>query len=508
MKDTYGWKDKDWEDFLKRNQELQDLFNLETTGELTTDQFHDRLRGLTQIGKLDETASYIRGASMMNGLLTNGEFDNVGFGEALKGPFGEENVAFLREFEYGKIALQEFTEQSEVSKDTIEKLFNEINIAGVRSLRKFGDATKDVSEIAANLNSGLKSHNETMKQFRGALGGILNSQYNRNSFRKGNRSGNILESIKEQTGFTKEMAKSKKYRDEVLSAIDQQELVDKQTIETYGNGIFTNLQEGLTDYLQNNPITIDNGLQVDISGGGEVNMSMEQVESQLGAYLTEEQQHFIALLKEAGVSAHAKVTLQDDKAEIVWVIDDLGSGSRGGGGGGGGGGKSAAQKLIEELKKEKAITDHRLKMLQFEETKYKNAGELTNVNRLLVQENDLRLELIDEYTEAIDKLKEQMSKTEKGSDDWYALREAILSYEESIAECNNAIADNTRTFMENLQAIRQTRIALEDTVEGEINERIQKQRDMLAGTVSMQDIILEAIRARYQEEWDRQVPAD
>ena len=230
---------------------------------------------------------------------------------------------------------------------------------------------------------------------------------------------------------------------------------------------------------------------------------MDQIKSQFGAYLTTEQQNFIAMVEAAGMQAHAEATADGNgNFQLKFIIDQLGSGKKSGGGGGGGGGKSAAQKLIEQIKREKEISDHRLKMLQYSESYYEGRGETTNVNRLIGQENDLRYELIGEYEDAIDKLTKQMSQTKKESDDWYALREAILSYEEAIEECNNAIDENNRKIKENEQEIRKTRTALEDVTDAEIKNRIQRERDMLDGTVSMQNMILDAIKARYQEEWD------
>ena len=200
-----------------------------------------------------------------------------------------------------------------------------------------------------------------------------------------------------------------------------------------------------------------------------------------------------------------KVLLEEGPDSIVGkiVFNELsGKSNRGSRGGGGGGGKSDAQKLIEQIKREREISDHRLKMLQYSESYYEGRGETTNVNRLIIQENDLRYDLIGEYEDAIDKLTKQMSQTKKESDDWYSLREAILSYEEAIEECNNAIDENIRKLRENQQAIRKTRIDLENDVDAEIKNRIQRERDMLDGTVSMQNMILDAIKARYQEEWD------
>ena len=60
------------------------------------------------------------------------------------------------------------------------------------------------------------------------------------------------------------------------------------------------------------------------------------------------------------------------------------------GGGGGSKEKSAAQKLLEQLKMAKELDDHRIKMVQYQETKYQNADEIGNYAKMLELENKLQ----------------------------------------------------------------------------------------------------------------------
>ena len=53
----------------------------------------------------------------------------------------------------------------------------------------------------------------------------------------------------------------------------------------------------------------------------------------------------------------------------------------------------------------------------------------------------------------------------------------------------------------NEENIRKVRMSLENTIDKEIKDRIRLEREMLAGTVTVQNSILGAIRARYQNEW-------
>lgn len=175
-----------------------------------------------------------------------------------------------------------------------------------------------------------------------------------------------------------------------------------------------------------------------------------------------------------------------------------------GGGGGGGGGKSesAAEKLVNRVKKGEELYSHQLKMIQYDQTKHQNAGELTMYGNELQREIDLEKAYLPALQKNINAMKSEMNSVSKGSEDWYKLREALFHAEEQYAEISNTIKDNEQKLKENREAIRQTRIALEDLLTSQIEERIKKQRDMLAGTVDMQSIILDAIRQRYQDEWD------
>ena len=176
----------------------------------------------------------------------------------------------------------------------------------------------------------------------------------------------------------------------------------------------------------------------------------------------------------------------------------------GGGGGGGGGGKkeSAAEKLVNRVKKGEELFNHQLKMIQYQETKHQNAGELTMYGNELQREIDLEKAYLPALQENIKAMKSQLGSVSKGSEDWYKLREALFNAEEQYDEITNTIEENKKKLKENQEAIRQTRIALEDLLTSQIEERIKKQRDMLAGTVDMQSIILDAIKKRYQDEWE------
>lgn len=77
-----------------------------------------------------------------------------------------------------------------------------------------------------------------------------------------------------------------------------------------------------------------------------------------------------------------------------------------------------------------------------------------------------------------------------------------MQYEEAIVDLDNQIEANTKLLEENAEAIRQTTAALQDAIRKEIEAKIHEEKNMLAGTVNMQKEIMEAIKNRYQKEWD------
>lgn len=181
---------------------------------------------------------------------------------------------------------------------------------------------------------------------------------------------------------------------------------------------------------------------------------------------------------------------------------DLGEAKKSGYRGSGGSKKSAADKLIAKQKEGGTLYDHQIKMVQYEETKYQNASELTNYGKMLQEEIKLEKSYLPVLESNISALKAQLDRTKTGSEDWYKLRDAILDAEEKYSDITNTIADNTRKLEENEQAILKLHTDLESAVVDEIEARIQSELDQLNGTVSMQNTVLEAIKQRYRDEWD------
>jgi len=171
-------------------------------------------------------------------------------------------------------------------------------------------------------------------------------------------------------------------------------------------------------------------------------------------------------------------------------------------GGSGGSKKSDADKLVERLGHGQSLYEHQIKMVQYEQTKYENADELGNYGRMLEEEIKIEQAYLPVLESNIAALRNELSEVKEGSEDWYKLRDAILEAEEQYADINNTIDENEKKLKENQQAILKLHTDLEEIVVGEIELRIENEKEMLDGSVSMQDIILNAVKQRYQDEWD------
>ena len=96
-----------------------------------------------------------------------------------------------------------------------------------------------------------------------------------------------------------------------------------------------------------------------------------------------------------GFEGHIQITEGENGVKAEFVITGLGTGRKsGGGGGGGGGGKSAVEKLLENQEKENKLYEHKIKMIQFEETRYENMDELKNQAIMIQHEIDAEQELV------------------------------------------------------------------------------------------------------------------
>ena len=166
--------------------------------------------------------------------------------------------------------------------------------------------------------------------------------------------------------------------------------------------------------------------------------------------------------------------------------------------------KSKIDYYLEKMDRAQSNRTHALTMIQYEETKYQNAGELSNYGIMLEKENEQRQKNIKALERDIALLNEELDQVEEGCKQYQRLIDAIKKKEEAIAADSNAIEKNNKLLEENQNKIKQTRKTLEDQVDAEIKKRKEQAKTELNATVALQNQILNTIKERYRQEWDLQ----
>ena len=145
---------------------------------------------------------------------------------------------------------------------------------------------------------------------------------------------------------------------------------------------------------------------------------------------------------------------------------------------------------------------HNLKMIQYEETRYQNKGELTNYGSMLEMDTSIQRERAANIRNHIEDLKAQQDEAKNYPELYDKITKEIYKWEEALSQTNNTIEKNEDLLKKNEEAIRKAKQAVENIVDKEIRTRIQKERDMLSATVSIENTIVDVIRKRYQSEWE------
>lgn len=455
--------------------------------------FADALMNNNQqgVGMLDES---------MRSIYTNGDATSEMLW-AVSAALGEHDLGFSslnwwsKGYEEACAVLEDLGLTAEGVKKAMSDLNDELGIEGIRTSQKYGASTEDVISNMSQWGDTAKKTASALKTLNSTVVEAQNNQYYRDKYRSGAIDDETIKAIAEQTGFDESDV-----RDRKQAVKDMLDITEAADLEEINNQIDALNEIAAQDITISAPtITmLDNGT-----------VDLQTVLSQMEAAAAEQLLASYNSLIESGYEVKLETYDKGDGtmgARIVPISNNIksiqGKKKSGSGGGGGGSGKSAAAKLIEEQDHETTLREHIIKMIQYEETRYQNADELTNYGIMLqheIDEEERQTKVIEQNIEA---LKSQMAQTSKGSDDWYSLREAILKAEESLAEMNNTIDENKKKLKENEQAILKLHTDLEQEVKGEIETRISEERDMLDGQVSMEETILEAIRNRYEEEWE------
>lgn len=371
-----------------------------------------------------------------------------------------------------------------------------ISDAKIRDLEKYNENLDELATLLTQLGKGGKNAADAMQTINSKMD---QNRYNRwalNQYKSGDRSETVTKQLSSGFGIDQAELKeaSKSSADFFIKSMEQE--LEGQTTELNNTASIV-LNEMWQDVQQTLPETIDVTEYIGIGGVFDVSGFLAACQ-EAGVEIDA---GFAALLANAAAhSATLRLTADGNKLSI----DVSGTSAKPKSSGGGGGGKSDADKLVDKIKKGQALYEHRVKMVQYKQTEYTNADELTNYGRMIEKEMEIEQSYLPVVQENIQKLKEQMAKTKVGSDDWYTLRDAILSAEETYEEINKTLDENKKKLEENQQAILKLHTDLEDSVTEEIKNRIQKERDMTDGAVTMQETILNAIKNRLSEEWELQ----
>lgn len=481
-------------------------------GVISWDDFTNRMTQSSGYGSLNKDTAFEDYSSVLR-TYAGDNFENGEFNYDVEGfrQFIAENgdttgfVDWMQNLEYGSEVLQHFGEDSEEATGYMNKFIASFKESARNNAKEWGEDTADISENVKSLGRNARTTATT-------VGSLITrmTKLNDQSFAASKARGKTGAQLDQQTrgilasamGLD-ESALKKMSKAEIEGLADMVENSANEEFSAVGNIVAEKFEEVVNQHLADKDITISQAVKFDLNGDGQLDFS--EIEAACRA-MSEEELATLAGFAGEIATLTAKYTQNGQQITVENVLTSLlggkGGGYRGGSGGGGGGGKSAAQKLLEDIKREKQLRDHEIKMIQYQETKYANAGELGNENRMIELENEAQKRLIQTLEEAIKKTKEQMSQTKKGTDDWYSLYESVLQYEEGIEEATQAIQDNIEKMKENEKEILKMHTALEQSVLEEIETRKQMERDMLAGSVSMQDMIVEAIRERYRKEWE------
>ena len=375
------------------------------------------------------------------------------------------------------------------------KAFAAIDEKAIKNQLKFNDALDETVSLLAQIKKGGSDAASAMQTMYSKTEKLANAKWAISQYKSGQRTDLVTSTLAsnfegvDQTSLKYASAEAADMYVKTFEASLEDKTDDMETV------LGTNLTEALAELNLDDSVIVPS---IDLSTGA-INIS-----------------GFVDALNETGDSASAAFaslvqSLASLGAEFFIDLTDHSVQVKLGGmksstphSSGGGGGKSDADKLVDKIKKGQALYEHRVKMVQYKQTEYTNADELTNYGRMIEKEMEIEQSYLPVVQENIQKLKEQMAKTKVGSDDWYTLRDAILSAEETYEEINKTLDENKKKLEENQQAILKLHTDLEDSVTEEIKNRIQKERDMTDGAVTMQETILNAIKNRLSEEWELQ----
>lgn len=335
-------------------------------------------------------------------------------------------------------AISKYYGSVEAAIEATETWDKELDAQAIKLQDKYGDATEEVASAYLNLKGSTKQATAQMKTFNQSVSAVMNNQYYRNLWRKGDRGKNTKDAIAGMLGVDSTQLDTLG-EDYVNRMLESMEKVDLSQINTDAAAIAESMSKTLTDAMKANPVQLE-AAGIDVSSGP-VNLNFDQALSDLAGLLGPYEEQFLALLQQFGLEGQVVVSDNGNgglKTEII--VNKLGGGKKAGGGGGGGG-KSKADKLLEAQKHRIEAIQHENNMLEIEAEDYARANNVTAYESTVDRQIEGQEKLRAAYRQNIAEIKQMMSNVKEGSDEWYKLVEALYSAEEAYAKVASAIDD-------------------------------------------------------------------
>lgn len=511
-----GWylqqnaSNEDWKTFFDNNALIHAAFRSygENEGVIDREQMLALINNALYGGSKDADFYDISASSILGDDYEEGGLDwqqileqyaqlkNTDIGEALIGSLeeteeGADLINLLND------ALKDGAVNAEEAELALKAYTDAMGARNLNQLTKYDKANQKIVKtfeaLAAGGSDAASAYDDLMTSTRN----LSNADWALNQYKSGARSDKVTDILSSQFGLDKNTLK-KASKADAEAMIKTMEMAYDEQFETLKKNFDYNFSD-ISDYVAQAQANTGGEFNVkDYVVNGKVNISaLLKAFSEAGVIVD---QTWAAVVQAMAASATFAVNADGDQVKLD-ITDIKGTGS-GYYGGGGGSKKSSADKLVERLGHGQNLYEHQIKMVQYEQTKYENADELGNYGRMIEEELEIERAYLPVLESNIAALRSELSSVKEGSEDWYKLRDAILEAEEQYSDINNTIEENEKKLKENQQAILKLHTDLEEMVVGEIELRIEAEKEMLDGSVSMQDIVLNAIKQRYQDEWD------
>ena len=158
--------------------------------------------------------------------------------------------------------------------------------------------------------------------------------------------------------------------------------------------------------------------------------------------------------------------------------------------------------MLERMSWDDSNRQHNLTLIRYEQTKYENAGELSNYGIMLEKEREVLEECIEAETQNIKRLKEKLDTLAEGTKEYKQIVEEIKKHEEALASDTTELKKNEQAQKENLNAIRKAQKDLEDAVDKELRTREEERKKRLKAEVSLQNTLLDTLKDAYKKQWE------